>query len=63
MLGTCTATGPDGRLTHHLVRADSGNTEALRRIRREHPQPLPFVPYDPSQVPDEVMVKILKDGA
>ena len=35
--------------------------ERLEIIERYSP-PWPFVPYDPSQVPKEVMDKILKDG-
>ena len=31
-------------------------------IMRRHPPPWPFVPYDPSQVPKEVMEKILSEG-
>ena len=31
-------------------------------IIREYPPPWPFVPYDPGQIPDEVMERILKDA-
>ena len=36
--------------------------EERLEIMKGHPPPWPFVPYDPSQVPKEVMEKILSEG-
>ena len=45
----------------HPFRGIVTEEEQLAIIER-HPPPCPFVPYDPSQVPKDVMEKILSEG-